>query len=81
MAAHTAAGLPPERAAGAAIARFGRPEQIMTAFAAELATGYARHALFAYALTGPLVGVWWLLLWHPDPLMRWLMCPGSPWLP
>jgi hypothetical protein len=66
LAAHTAAGLPPERAAGAAIAGFGRPDQITTAFAAELATGYARHTLLSYVLTGPLVGVWWLLLWHPD---------------
>jgi hypothetical protein len=62
-----AAGLTPDRAAAAAISQFGRPDAVANAFAAELATAYARRTIACFIATGPLVGVWWLLLLHPSP--------------
>lgn len=62
------AGLPPEQAVAAAITSFGTPAQVAAAFAGELATASARHILIGYVVTGPLVGIWWLLLLHPEPL-------------
>lgn len=64
---HLAAGLPPERAATAAIAQFGTPQAVADAFSGELATAYARRTIACFIATGPLVGIWWLLLLHPSP--------------
>jgi hypothetical protein len=64
---HIAAGLPPERAATAAIAQFGTPQTVANAFSGELATAYARRTIACFIATGPLVGIWWLLLLHPSP--------------
>jgi HAAS len=64
---HIAAGLPPERAAMAAITQFGTPRSVADAFGGELATAYARRTIAAFIATGPLVGIWWLLLLHPSP--------------
>lgn len=65
IAEHTTAGLPPDRAVTAAIERFGSPAAIAGAFAPELATGYARRTLAWFIATGPLVGIWWLVLLRP----------------
>ena len=65
--AHTAAGLTPAQAAAAAINQFGHPQAIADAFAGELATAYARRTIAWYIATGPLVGIWWLLLLQPQP--------------
>lgn len=62
-----AAGLPPERAATAAIAQFGTPKSVADAFGGELATAYARRTIACFITAGPLVGIWWLLLLHPSP--------------
>jgi hypothetical protein len=62
-----AAGLPPEQAATAAIAQFGTPKSVADAFSGELATAYARRTIACFIATGPLVGIWWLLLLHPSP--------------
>jgi hypothetical protein len=59
--------LPSEQAVTAAIAQFGTPAAIGDAFAAELATVYARRTLGWFVVTGPLVGIWWLLLLQPHP--------------
>ena len=67
VAARTAGGQPADRAAVLAIAEFGSPDVVAAAFAGELATGFARRTLSAYVATGPLVGIWWLLLLRPDP--------------
>jgi hypothetical protein len=67
VADHAAAGLPPEQAVTAAIDQFGKPHAVAEAFAAELATAYARRTLAWFIGTGPLVGIWWLLLLHPRP--------------
>lgn len=64
---HTTRGLTPAQAATAAIAQFGTPQAVADAFSGELATAYARRTIGWYIITGPLVGVWWLLLLHPHP--------------
>jgi HAAS len=64
---HLAAGMSAQQAQTAAVAQFGSPPAVADAFAGELATAYARRTLALYVLTGPLVGIWWLLLRQPDP--------------
>ena len=63
----TAHGLSETEAAKAAIAEFGTPEAVADAFAGELATAYARRTIALFILTGPIVGIWWLLLLQPHP--------------
>jgi HAAS len=60
-------GLPPETAASNAIVEFGDPSAVARSFAAELATSSARRTIAAFLATGPMVGIWWLLLLHPAP--------------
>jgi len=62
-----AAGLSPDQAAAAAITQFGAPEAVADAFSGELATAYARRTIAWFIATGPLVGIWWLLLLQPSP--------------
>jgi hypothetical protein len=62
-----AAGLAPDRAAEAAIVQFGSPRAVADAFAGELTTAYARRTIAYFIATGPLVGIWWLLLLQPSP--------------
>jgi hypothetical protein len=62
-----AAGLSPDQAAMAAITQFGAPEAVADAFSGELATAYARRTIAWFIATGPLVGIWWLLLLRPSP--------------
>jgi hypothetical protein len=62
-----ASGLPADQAAAAAITQFGSAHTVAEAFAGELATAYARRTIACFIATGPLVGMWWLLLLHPSP--------------
>jgi hypothetical protein len=62
-----AAGLTPDQATAAAITQFGTPQAVADAFSGELATAYARRTIALFIATGPLVGVWWLLLLQPSP--------------
>ena len=62
-----ATGLAPDRAAAAATSQFGSPHAVAGAFAGELTTAYARRTIAWFIATGPLVGIWWLLLLHPSP--------------
>jgi hypothetical protein len=62
-----AAGQSPDQAAMAAITQFGAPEAVADAFSGELATAYARRTIAWFIGTGPLVGIWWLLLLQPSP--------------
>lgn len=64
---HTTVGLPEDDAVTAAIAQFGTPRTVADAFTGELATAYARRTIACYIATGPLVGIWWLLLLQPNP--------------
>jgi hypothetical protein len=63
----TTAGTPADQAAATAIAQFGTPTAVAAAFADELTTAYARRTIALYLITGPLVGICWLLLLHPTP--------------
>ena len=67
IADRVAAGLPADQATAEAIARFGSPAAVAAAFAGELTIAWARRTLLRYVFTGPLVGIWWLLLLHPHP--------------
>jgi hypothetical protein len=58
---------PSAEAATRAIAQFGRADAVARAFAGELATAWARRTVGRYIVTGPLVGLWWLLLFHAVP--------------
>jgi hypothetical protein len=62
---HRARGLGAEQATDAAITQFGDPRAVARAFAGELTTAYARRTIALYLVTGPLVGIWWLLLLLP----------------
>ena len=57
--AHRRAGLAPPAAAQAAVAEFGHPAQIATAFRPGIAAGQARHAAVTLLVTGPLIGLLW----------------------
>jgi hypothetical protein len=67
IADHTAAGRTQDQAVDSAIDQFGTPQAVADAFGAELVTAYARHTIAWYIATGPLVGIWWLLLLQPHP--------------
>jgi len=67
IADHVGYGCTEEQAVAAAIDQFGAPRAVAAAFAGELATAYARHTIAWYIATGPLVGLWWLLLLQPHP--------------
>lgn len=64
-ARYTDNGHPPLAAAKAAVAEFGTVDQVAAAFAGELVTRQARQIIAVLIVTGPLVGVWWLLLLAP----------------
>lgn len=65
--AFAAQGLSPASAAEAAIADFGEPAVVASAFAGELAMARARNVIWSLLITGPLVGIWWFLLLAPEP--------------
>ncbi len=56
-----------DQAVSSAIDQFGTPQAVADAFAGELGTAHARHTLAWYIATGPLIGIWWLLLLQPHP--------------
>jgi len=67
IAARIDRGEPADQAAATAITEFGSPDVVAAAFAGELTTGFARRTMITFVATGPLVGLWWLLLLRPDP--------------
>lgn len=67
IADRTGRGEAADQIPASVIAEFGSPQVVAAAFAGELATGYARRTLMVFVATGPLVGIWWLLLLRPDP--------------
>lgn len=76
-------GIAAEAAAQAAIDDLGSPTTIATAFAGELATRLARRTLWTLLFTGPLVGIWWFLLFAPAPwsLQLGILIAAIPVLP
>lgn len=63
--ARTERGATSYAALTAALDEFGTPERVAAGFAEELAIGYARLTLAGYVVTGPVVGMWWLLAVWP----------------
>ena len=57
---HRSAGLPPAKAARAAIREFGDAAQVASGFRAEIAASQARRVAVTLLVTGPLVGVLWI---------------------
>lgn len=74
----------PDAALVAALDQFGAPAAVAAAFAEELASSQARCTTVAYLVTGPLVGVWWLLVlappawWRHGPPALWAAIPALP---
>jgi len=80
--ARRSAGLPVQAAAEAAIAEFGDPGQVASAFRPHLAMIQARRTVFALAATGPVVGLLWAtaamashIAFRHAPPWKW---PGAP---
>jgi hypothetical protein len=74
MDARCSAGLPLCEAAQAAIDEFGDPARVADSFTTEIAAGLARHAAFVMLVTGPLVGVLWIITAvasHIAPHLQW----------
>ena len=65
---HASRGMPAPAATEAAIDDLGSPATVAAAFSGELAIRFARRVLWVLLITGPLVGVWWLLLLAPVPV-------------
>jgi len=78
--AHCSAGLPPAGAVDTAIGEFGDPVQVAEGFRAEIAAGLARRAAVVVLVTGPLVGVLWIVTAvasHVAPHHQWTdLSPG-----
>jgi hypothetical protein len=83
-AAHLARSTTPDAAVAAALEEFGTPAAVADAFADELANVHARRVSLAYLLTGPVVGISWLLLlappnwWQHGPAALWSSIPALP---
>lgn len=67
IADRTTDGRTEDQVVESGIDRFGTPQAVADAFAGELVTAYGRHTIAWYIATGPLVGIWWLLLLQPHP--------------
>jgi hypothetical protein len=78
--AHCSAGLPPAKAVQAAIDEFGDPSRVADSFRAEIAAGLARRAAVVVLVTGPLVGLLWIVTAvasHIAPHLQWAdLSPG-----
>jgi hypothetical protein len=80
---HRAHGLTAEQASRAATQEFGTPADLAAAFAGELTAAQARQTVAILLFTGPLVGIWWLLLlapasWWQNPIGLWTAIPVLP---
>lgn len=80
---HRARGVNNQHAIAAAIEEFGPPAALAEGFSHELATARARQTVSVLLFTGPLVGIWWLLLlvptpWQQDPIQIWAAIPVLP---
>lgn len=79
-----ARGAAPEAAVVEVLREFGPPAALATSFAGELATCRARRTALTYLLTGPLVGLAWLLMLAPTSWLRrgptalWAAIPATP---
>ncbi|GAA1194409.1 permease prefix domain 1-containing protein [Pseudonocardia alaniniphila] len=83
-ATRRARGATPDAAVAAALEEFGTAHFVAKAFADELANTHARRVSLSYLLTGPFVGITWLLLlappnwWQRGPSALWSSIPALP---
>ena len=75
--AYQSAGLTPAQAAAAAAAEFGDPGQVADGFRAEIAAHQARRVASALLVTGPLVGLLWIVTALASHLSIRLALPWS----
>ena len=78
--AHCSAGLTPAEAVRAAVSEFGDPVQVADGFRTEIAAGLARRSAVAVLVTGPMVGVLWILTAvasHVAPHYQWADLPAG----
>lgn len=61
MDAYQSAGLPADQAVQAAIREFGDPGRVAASFRAEIAAAQARRVVVTLLVTGPLVGLLWIV--------------------
>jgi len=78
--AHRAEGATVDQAAATAVAEFGPPALVAKAFAPELAARQARRTALTLVLTGPLVGVLWLIAVTNSHILTQPPRPEPPWL-
>jgi hypothetical protein len=77
---HLARGRSPQEATAAAIAEFGNPRMVATAFGPELAAVQARRVALGLLATGPLVGLAWIAAVAFNALPPWGQQLTGPWL-
>jgi len=77
---HLARGRPDREATAAAIAEFGDPHTVATAFAPELAAVQARRVALGLLVTGPLVGLAWIAAAAATASPPWRQELTGPWL-
>jgi hypothetical protein len=77
---HRTRGCTLREATAAAIEEFGDPPKVAAAFAPELAAVQARRVALALMLTGPLVGLTWLIAAAVNALPPWRHQLTGPWL-
>ncbi len=72
MDAHASAGLAPAEAARTAVREFGDPVTVAQGFRAEIATRMARRVAVTVLVSGPLVGLLWIITAATSQLIpRW----------
>jgi hypothetical protein len=78
--AHQGRGCSRAEATAAAIAEFGDPATVAAAFGPELAAVQARRAALGLLVTGPLVGLAWIVAAAVNALPPWRHQLPGPWL-
>jgi hypothetical protein len=79
MDAHASAGLVPVEAARAAVREFGDPVTVARGFRAEIAARTARRVAVGVLVSGPLVGLLWIITAAASQLTpRWHLSGLSP---
>jgi hypothetical protein len=77
---HQARGCSPQEATVAAIAEFGHPRMVAAAFRPELGAVQARRVALGLLVTGPLVGLTWIVAVATNGLPPWRHQLIGPWL-
>jgi hypothetical protein len=76
---HRGRGLAPIAAAEAAVNEFGPADLLSAAFRPEMAGAQARRVGLGFLLTGPLVGILWVVA-MASPIPPWRHAPSGVWV-